>query len=171
MMYAYYDRNGDRRLGDAEEVYNATSSTEYERAYADYIDDYVEEPYIMRNSYRPSRVFREWSGDDFARCAREWFYQVLSDGDGDVIYLEPIGITPVTNEDINGLFDRQFGERREYFRNNKPRPRRPPTPVERARQSSKGRTSSNSTRSKNKGKATVKAKPKAKPKAQTRGRC
>ena len=125
MMYAYYDRNGDRRLGDAEEVYTATSSTEYENAYADYIDDYVEEPYIMRNSYRPSRVFREWSEDDFARCAREWFYQVLSDGDGDVIYLEPIGITPVTNEDINGLFDRQFGERREYFRNNKPRPRSP----------------------------------------------
>ena len=154
-MYSYYDRNGRRRLGEAEGGYSATPSSDFEEAYAEFINDFVEEPYIMRNSYSPSEVFREWSEADFERSADKWFFESLRDSEN-LAYLESISIRLVTKDDIDELFETQFGERRRFFKENKPLARRPPTPVERARQSSKGRTSSNSTRSKSKAKAKTK---------------
>lgn len=167
MMWRYHYRDGRARLGDADEIIDNAQHIDYESAYREYLEEYFDEVYIMDDyAYSPSELFETWSIDDFGRYASDWFVQTMEDPDDtDLEFLGSIGITPLSEYDINELFESQFGERREFFKTHKPAARRPPTPVERARLSSKGRTSSNSTRSRTKSKT----KPKTKPK--TKGRC
>lgn len=158
MMWRYYDRDGRTRLGDADEIIDNAYLIDYESAYREYLDEYFDEVYIMDDySYSPSELFETWSIDDFGRYANDWFTQAMEDQDeSDLDFLRSIDITPLSEYDINELFESQFGERREFFKAHKPKAQRPPTPVERARLNAGKGTASRSKRSKTKPKTKTK---------------
>lgn len=166
MMWTYYDRQGRSRVGDEDTVIANVGRRSKEEAYARYLDDFYDEVDIMDYySYSPSELFQNWSEDDFAMHASEWFQEALYDhNETDIDYLGYADVVPLTGDDIKEMFDDRYGTMRELLKDvpkAEPRPKtRPPTPVERARQANAKKASSTSLRSKAKPKTKAKAKAK-----------
>ena len=98
MMWTYEDRDGVIRVADEQEIlYKVTPDA----AFAKYLDNEFSEIDILDRTYEPSEVFIEWSEDDFARAASEWFNDaIFHPTERDLSYFEEIGVFPATEEDI-----------------------------------------------------------------------
>ena len=98
MMWTYEDRDGVIRVADEQEILYKVRP---DAAFAKYLDNEFSEIDILDRTYEPSEVFIEWSEDDFARAASEWFNDAIRHPtERNLSYFEEIGVFPATEEDI-----------------------------------------------------------------------